>query len=68
VDAPAAKSIRRVAGGGALLGDLFAHDDGSGELKSVVWHLAWCGQLDIDLVSRITEESHVTVNEELWGV
>jgi hypothetical protein len=61
--------IRRVASdGGTSLGDLFAHDDGSGELKSVVWHLVWGGQLDIDLAARITEQSHVTVNEELWDV
>jgi hypothetical protein len=64
-----AELIRRmVGGGGASLADLFAHDDGSGELTSVVWHLLWCGQLDLDLASRITEESRVTVNEELWDV
>jgi hypothetical protein len=61
--------IRRMAGGvGASLEDLFACDDGSGELKSVVWHLVWCGQLDLDLASSITEQSRVTLNEELWDV
>jgi hypothetical protein len=61
--------IRRVASdGGTSLGDLFARDDSSGELKSLVWHLVWGGQLDIDLTSRITEQSHVTVNAELWDV
>lgn len=61
--------IRRVASdGGVLLGDLLAHDDGSGELKSAVWHLVWGGQLSVDLASIITEESLVTVNEELWDV
>ncbi|MDT5353977.1 MAG: hypothetical protein QOJ56_2509 [Mycobacterium sp.] len=35
-----AELIRRMASGvGASLADLFARDDGSGELKSVVWHL-----------------------------
>jgi hypothetical protein len=61
--------IRGLArGGDTALGDLFAHDDGSGELKSVVWHLVWGGQLDIDLASPITERSRVVVNEELWNV
>jgi hypothetical protein len=54
--------------GGTSLGDLFAHDDGSGELKSVVWHLVWGGQLDIDLASPITEQSRIAVDEELWDV
>jgi len=64
-----ASLIRGLArGGDTALGDLFAHDDGSGELKSVVWHLVWSGQLDIDLASPITEQSRVVVNEELWNV
>ena len=64
-----AELIRSMASGvGASLADLFARDDGSGELKSVVWHLVWCGQLDLDLASSITEGSRVTVNEELWDV
>lgn len=64
-----ANLIRRTAGGtGTSLGDLFTHDDGSGELKSAVWHLVWAGQLDIDLTTGITDESRVTVNEELWDV
>jgi len=64
-----AAQIRRVAGSGEMsLGELFALDDGSGELKSVVWHLVWRGLLDVDLASRITERSRVHVNEELWDV
>jgi hypothetical protein len=59
--------IRRVASGdGATLGHLFEYDDGSGELKSVVWHLVWGGQLTVDLSTGITEESRVTVNKECW--
>lgn len=61
--------IRYVASDvGASLGDLFDHDDGSGELKSMVWHLVWGGQLNVDLATSITEESRVTVNEEYWDV
>lgn len=61
--------VRVLAGaGGATLGDLFGHDDGSGELKSVVWHLVWGGQLEVDVTARIDEFSPVTVNEELWDV
>jgi hypothetical protein len=59
--------IRKLASSdGTTLGYLFAHDDGSGELKSVVWHLVWSGQLDVDLTSRIDEQSPVAVNQGLW--
>lgn len=61
------EAIRRAASGaGATLGHLFDCDDGSGELKSVVWHLVWGGQLAVDLAMSITEESRVTLNEEYW--
>jgi hypothetical protein len=61
--------IRRVAGGGGIsLGDLFMSDDGSGELKSVVWHLIWRGWLRVDLLSPIDDDSFVAVDEELWDV
>ncbi|MDT5055089.1 MAG: hypothetical protein QOF66_3455, partial [Mycobacterium sp.] len=61
--------IRRVAGGeGISLRDLFTFDDGSGELKSVVWHLIWRGSLRIDLLSPIDDDSFVAVDEELWDV
>ena len=53
---------------GTSLGKLFNLDDGSGELKSVVWHLAWASLLDIDVAASITEDSHVIVNEGLWDV
>ncbi|WP_110881829.1 TnsA-like heteromeric transposase endonuclease subunit [Mycolicibacterium vulneris] len=61
--------IRRVAGAdGISLGDLFAFDDGSGELKSVVWHLIWLGALSVDLMAPIDDDSFVAVDEELWDV
>lgn len=64
-----AELVRRLASGaGTSLGALFAHDDGSGELISLVWHLVWCGQLDLDLASSIDEASRVEVNEEWWDV
>ncbi|WP_234821045.1 TnsA-like heteromeric transposase endonuclease subunit [Mycobacteroides abscessus] len=31
------------------LGDLFAHDDGSGEVIAVMWHLIWSGALTVDM-------------------
>jgi hypothetical protein len=34
---------------GATLGSVFAEDDGTGELKSTVWHLVWHGDLMIDM-------------------
>jgi hypothetical protein len=43
-------------------------DDGSGELKSVVWHLIWRGSLRVDLLSPIDDDSFVAVDEELWDV
>lgn len=64
--APLIRDIARA--GGATLGDLFGNDDGTGELKSTVWHLVWGGQLEVDVTSRIDECSPVAVNEELWDV
>ena len=44
--------IRAVAAGPRVsLGDLFARDDGSGQLIAVVWHWIWRGILQIDLQS-----------------
>lgn len=53
---------------GKSLRDVFDLHDGSGELKSAVWHLLWASRLDVDVTSRITDESRVIVNEELWDV
>jgi len=33
----------------ATIGSLFTHDDGTGELKAVVWHLVWSGVLRVDI-------------------
>lgn len=42
--------IRRAADRpGVTLGDLFAEDDGTGELKSTVWHMLWHGDLATDM-------------------
>jgi hypothetical protein len=38
-----------LSAGGASAADLFALDDGSGELISTVWHLLWCGALTTDM-------------------
>lgn len=44
---PILSGVRPVAPGTSV-GDLFTYDDGSGELKSAVWHLVWAGHLHID--------------------
>ena len=50
---------------GATLGSLFAEDDGTGELKSVVWHLLWCGVLTIDLLVPWEVHSAVSVRSDV---
>ncbi|MCU1694266.1 MAG: hypothetical protein JWR34_329 [Mycobacterium sp.] len=57
------EEIRRAAGcRNATIGDLFAHDDGTGELKAVVWHLMWSGVLDIDMAAHWELNSAVTTS------
>ncbi|AEV73310.1 hypothetical protein MycrhN_2729 [Mycolicibacterium rhodesiae NBB3] len=53
--------ICALVGAGVTLGHLFAHDDGSGELKSTVWHLLWRGELEIDMYSPWDLTTQVTV-------
>lgn len=48
------------------IGGLFTQDDGSGELKSVVWHLVWRGALTVDLGSRITQHTPVRWDDDAW--
>lgn len=53
-------AIRETVGNrGVMLAELFAQDDGVGELKSAVWHLMWRGTLAVDLLRPITEHSRV---------
>lgn len=55
--------IRTMATTGNLtLGNLFRADDGSGELKSVVWHLLWKGDLQIDMDAHWTLHTAVSLN------
>ncbi|MBS1696153.1 MAG: TnsA-like heteromeric transposase endonuclease subunit [Actinobacteria bacterium] len=63
-----AQIYEAAVGSQVSLGALFDLDDGSGELKSAVWHLVWRGLLDTDLTVRITEHTRIRVNEELWDV
>lgn len=44
----------------ASMGDLFNLDDGTGELKSTLWHMIWCGEVKIDLTGKITPASMVS--------
>lgn len=55
-------AIRRVARGGpATIGSLFACDDGSGELKATVWHMIWCGVLEVDMTAAWDVDTVVTL-------
>jgi hypothetical protein len=58
--------IQRAASGrNATIGGLFAHDDGTGELKAVVWHLVWSGVLVVDMAAHWKPHSTVTVRGEV---
>jgi hypothetical protein len=52
----------------ATIGSLFARDDGTGEVKSAVWHLLWAGVLNADLNARWTLNTVVAVCGELNNV
>lgn len=41
--------LRLAECGASTVGELLAADDGTGELKSVMWHLVWTGALRIDM-------------------
>ena len=51
--------IRAAAAAGTSMHALFDLDDGSGELKSALWHMIWRGGVAIDLCSQITGASRV---------
>lgn len=53
-----------VGPGGCTLADVFAHDDGSGELISTMWHLLWCNELHIGMKVRWTLGTVVTLGKE----
>jgi hypothetical protein len=56
--------IRRAASGrNATIGSLFAHDDGTGELKAVVWHLVWSCVLSIDMATPWTLHTAITARD-----
>lgn len=52
----------------ATIGTLFARDDGTGEVKSAVWHLLWSGVLHADLDTRWTLHTAVAVCGEVNNV
>jgi hypothetical protein len=52
----------------ATIGSLFARDDGTGEVKSAVWHLLWAGVLNADLNARWTLNTAVAVSGEVNNV
>ena len=43
----------------AVVRDVFTADDGSGELKSTMWHMIWSGALDIDMSRRWTLDTAI---------
>ncbi|WP_235682760.1 TnsA-like heteromeric transposase endonuclease subunit [Mycolicibacterium alvei] len=55
-----------VAGQPVPLGELFRLDDGSGGLKTVVWHLIWKGALSVDIRRPLTERTAVGLGRE-WA-
>jgi hypothetical protein len=58
--------LRKIAGsGGATIAELFSHDDGTGELKSTVWHLIWRGLLTVNLRRPITQHTRVEWNGDV---
>ena len=60
------EKIRRAAGHrNATIGSLFAHDDGTGELKAVVWHLVWSGVLSVDIAAPWKLHTSVAVRGEV---
>ena len=46
------------------IGRLFALDDGSGELKAIVWHLLWCGVLQVDMTEPWDLDTSVSMSAE----
>lgn len=57
--APAASvTLKEFLGSGErTVGQVLAHDSGSGHLISTLWHLIWCGTVDCDLTVPITDAS-----------
>ena len=55
-------TIRQAAASGTSMNQLFDLDDGSGEVKSTLWHMIWRGDLTIDLTTRITGGSRVVAS------
>jgi hypothetical protein len=49
----------------ATIGSLFAHDDGTGELKAVVWHLVWSGVLSVDVAAPWNLQTSVAARENV---
>lgn len=56
-----------VGGSGVSLGDLFAHDDGSGQLIALVWHRIWRGTLLIDMDAPWGLDTMVTFSDAPMG-
>ena len=48
----------------ATIGSLFAHDDGTGELKAVVWHLVWSGVLSVDMTAPWKLHTAIAARDE----
>lgn len=57
--------IKQLAGhGDTTVGALLSADDGTGELKTVVWHMLWKGALHIDMTVPWTLQTPVVANKE----
>jgi hypothetical protein len=54
--------IRDIVGAeGATFCELLSADEGSGELKSTMWHLVWTGALEVDTCARWSEHTLVSL-------
>jgi len=59
------KVIRAARSRNATIGSLFAHDDGTGELKAVVWHLVWSRALSIDIAAPWKLDTAIAARDEV---
>lgn len=48
----------------SAIGEVLSLDDGSGELIATMWHLMWCGDLEVDLEQSLDLSSTVRLRAE----
>ncbi|MBN3511534.1 TnsA-like heteromeric transposase endonuclease subunit [Mycolicibacterium septicum] len=58
------KILRLADRSGATVGSFLSADDGTGELKTVFWHMVWTGALNIDMTAPWTLQTSVAASKE----